>query len=261
MTVIVCFKITYDTSQLRPAAESGAPRLDNAPLRISTFDENALELAVQLKEQFGARIVGLSLLPAAPPRDLVLRALAIGADEVFLIHDPTAHQADALATTTILAAALRKLGPWELLICGDGSIDQYNRQVGPRLAEALSVPSLTQVIKVEYAANQVRVERALEDRIEIVEALLPALITVSPEINQPRIPTVLQIMGASKKPVTDWSLTDLGLAETPTAGLRTLEVSAPPSERKRIAVAGEDAAQIGRSLARILLEAGVVKTT
>lgn len=195
----------------------------------------------------------------------MLKALAIGADQIVLIRDDTASEADALATTSILAAAVRKLGPWKLLICGDGFSDQYNRQVGPRLAEALGVPSLTLVTKVELTGEKVRVDRALEECIEIVEAGLPALITVSPEINHPRFPTVLQIMGASRKPVTEWRLQDLGFpggtSAAGMAGLKTLEIAAPPLARKRITVEGENADKIGRKLARILLEKGLVKTS
>ncbi|MEW5979022.1 MAG: electron transfer flavoprotein subunit beta/FixA family protein [Acidobacteriota bacterium] len=264
-TIIVCLKITLDTSQLRPHGDRGAPKLDGAPLRVSLLDENALELAVQLKEEHGARIVAVSLVSGSAPRDLVLKALAIGADEVVLIRDDTAFEADALATTAILAAAVRKLEPWSLLICGDGSSDQYNRQVGPRLADSLGLPSLTLVTKVQLAGEQITVDRALEEYVEVVEAKLPVLITVSPEINHPRLPTVLQIMGASRKPVTEWDLQDLGFPAATSAaglaGLNTLKVTAPPSERKRVAIEGESAEEIGRKLARIFVQEGLVKTT
>jgi electron transfer flavoprotein beta subunit len=258
-------KITYDTSQLRASSDTGEPRLENAPQRISTLDEHALETAVRLKEEEGARIVALSLVPGDPPRDIVLKALAMGADEVVLVRDDTAWEADALATARIVAAAARKLEPWDLMLCGDGSIDQYNRQVGPRIAEELGLASLTQVVDLRLDNGLAVAERALEDRTEIVEAELPAVVAVGQEINEPRLPTVLQIMGASKKPTTVWTLDDLGFPTGATAaamsGVRTVRVVAPPSERKRIDLEGEDADDVARKLARALIEEGMVRTS
>jgi len=258
-------KITYDTSQLRASSDTGEPRLENAPQRISTLDENALETAVRLKEKDGARIVALSLVPDDPPRDIVLKALAMGADEVVLIRDETAWEADALATARILATAARKLEPWDLVLCGDGSIDQYNRQVGPRIAEELGLVSLTQVVDLRLDNGSAVVERALEDRVEVVETDLPAVVAVGQEINEPRLPTVLQIMGASKKPTTVWTLDDLGFPAGSTAaamsGVKTVHVVAPTSARKRVDLAGDDVDDVARKLARALIEEGMVRTS
>jgi electron transfer flavoprotein beta subunit len=258
-------KITYDTSQLRASSATGEPRLENAPQRISTLDEHALETAVRLKEKDGARIVALSLVPGDPPRDIVLKALAMGADEVVLVRDETAWESDALATARILAAGVRRLEPWDLVLCGDGSIDQYNRQVGPRIAEELSLASLTQVVDLRLENGSAIAERALEDRVEVVETELPAVVAVGQEINEPRLPTVLQIMGASKKPTTVWTLEDLGFPTGTTAagmsGVRTTRVTAPPSDRKRIDLEGDDADDVARKLARVLIEEGMVKTS
>jgi electron transfer flavoprotein beta subunit len=264
LTTVVCMKITHDTSQLKPDPETREPRLENAPRRISTLDENALETAVRLKQKHGGRIIALSLVADEPPRDIPLKALAMGADEIVLIRDDTSSEADALATAGILAAALRKLGPWHLVLCGDGSIDQYNRQVGPRIAEELGLPPLTQVVALELRDGVVTVDRALEDRVDIVEAGLPAVVTVGQEINEPRLPTILPIMGSSRKPRTVWALSDLGFPGGTTAagmaGVTTVRVTAPPSERRRVDVGGTNVEDIVRKLARVLLEEGMVKT-
>jgi electron transfer flavoprotein beta subunit len=247
LTIAVCIKVSPDTAQLRADSRTGAPRLDDVPYRIGTFDENALEEATRLKEKHGGKVVAVSLTAGAPPPELILRALAMGADEAYVIEDPTAEHADSLATTRILSAALKKLEGWDLILCGEGSIDAYNRQVGPRLAEALEIPVLTYATRVEA----------------IVEAAPPLLLTVGQEINEPRFPTVLQIMGASRKPTVKWTLSDLGFREGETAaamsGVKTLEVYAPREERRRVSIPGDSVEEMAAELARTLFEQGLVK--
>jgi len=263
LTIAVCVKVSPDTAQLRADPRTGTPRLDEAPRRIGTFDENALEEAVRLKEKHGGKVVAVSLTAESPPPELILRVLAMGADEAYVVEEPTARDADALATARILCSALKKLGSLDLIICGEGSLDAYNRQVGPRLAEALEIPVLTQVMQVEDRDGKLVAYRALEDCTVIVELSTPVLLTVGQEINQPRFPTVLQIMSASGKPAVTWRLVDLGFDERETAagmaGVTTLEVFAPPEERQRIPIKGDSAMEMARELARILFERALVK--
>jgi electron transfer flavoprotein beta subunit len=263
LTIVVCIKVSPDTAQLRADPRTGTPRLDEVPRRIGTFEENALEEAVRLKEKHGGKVVAVSLVAEAPPPELILRVLAMGADEAYLIEEPTARKADALATASILRAALKKLGGVDLFICGEGSIDAYDRQVGPRLAEALGIPVLTQVTHIEERDGKLVAQRTLEDRTLTVEVSTPVLFTVGQEINQPRFPTVLQIMSASAKPSVTWRLVDLGFDERETAtemsGVKTLEVFAPPGERQRILIKGDSATAMARELAGVLFERGLVK--
>jgi len=262
MTIVVCMKITPDTSQLGADPASGAPRLEQAPRRISTFDENALEEAVRLAERRGGRVVAVTLAAASPPRELLLKALAMGADEFRLVLDPTAASADALATAKILSRCLDKLAPFDVVLCGEGSLDEYGRQVGPRIAEEIGLPVLCRAVALDLEGGTLRAERSLEDRIETVECRAPAVVTVGAEINEPRLPTVLQILGASRKPIVEWGLEDLGFEAGVTAagmaGVRTLAVSAPRESRQRIDVAGETTGEIARHLARALAEKGLV---
>ncbi|MDH5567533.1 MAG: electron transfer flavoprotein subunit beta/FixA family protein [Myxococcales bacterium] len=263
LRISVCLKISLDTAQLKADPQTRAPRLENAPLRVGSIDENALEEAVRLKERHGGEVRAVMLVGAPPPEELVLRVLAMGADEAVQIVDETLGAADALATATLLAAALRKLPAADLILCGEGSLDEYNRQVGPRIGEALGLPILTHVTKLALSDGRIEAERALEDRAERVACALPALLTVSQEINQPRFAAVLQILGASKKPRVVWGLRDLelpeGVSASSLAGLRTLEVAAPASARRRIVVDGETPAARARSLARRLLEEGALR--
>jgi len=261
---VVLLKLCPDTAELTPDPDTGAPRLAGVPWRISTFDEHALEEAVRLGERHEAEIRTLSLVPESPPRELVLTALAMGADEAYLVEDGSAGEADALATARVLARALERLAPWDVVFAGEGSLDQYRRQVGPRVAEELGIPSLTQVTRLESGDGRLVVHRVLDDRTEAVECEPPALITVGQEINQPRLPPVLQIVGAGRKPTTVWLPADLGLsAPTATADLsrvETLEVVAPPGERRRISIEGETVEERAEALARTLLREGSIRT-
>ena len=150
-----------------------------------------------------------------------------------------------------------------VVLCGEGSLDAYDRQVGPRLAEALGLPVLSQVTRVEARDGRFVAHRALEDATLVVEAAPPVVLTVGQEINQPRLPTVLQIMAASRKPTVTWRLVDLGFDERDTAaglsGVTTLALFAPPEERRRVEIEGESAAATAAGLATVLFELGLVK--
>jgi electron transfer flavoprotein beta subunit len=263
MKIAVCVKVSPDTAQLKADPRSGAPRLAEAPRRIGTFEEHALEEAVRLKEAHGGRVICISLVAEAPPPEVILRVLAMGADEVCLIEDPSAKQADSLATARVVAAALQKVGNLDIVFCGEGSLDDYSRQVGPRLAETLGIPALTHVVRLEHRDGGLTAHRALEDRTVVVATPTPVLISVGQEINQPRFPTVLQIMSASSKPTTTWRLIDLGFGEGDTVaamcGVTTLQVFAPSDQRQRIPIAGNSATEVAQELARLLASHGLLR--
>jgi electron transfer flavoprotein beta subunit len=262
-TFVVCAKFAPDTAQLRADSQTRAPRLAEAPLRISTFDEHALEEAVRLKEAHGGRVEVLSLVAAPPPEELVLKLLAMGADRVCLIEEPTARAADALATARVLGAALQKLGAWELVLCGEGSIDVYARQVGPRIAAELGIPVLTHVTELRREGRAFTAQRGLEDRTEVVACAAPLVVAVGLEINQPRFPTVLQILGASQKPTQVWHLADLGFPEDTSladwSGVATSDVRAPVAQRRGQLIDRGGSAEIAEQLARELFARGLVK--
>lgn len=263
VTTIVCMKICVDTNQLKVVPETMEPNLKAAPLRISTFDENAIEEAVRIKEKRGGKVIAITLVPVVPPREIILKALAMGVDIAYIIKDEACADPEPLTTARILSAGIRKIGAFDLVLCGESSIDQFNSQVGPRIAAELGIPSVTYASKVNANGSTVVAERALEDSVETVEVGCPALLTVGGEINQPRLPPVLQIMGASRKPTVEWRLQDLGISSEDVASEQyltsNLAVYAPPSERKRISVKGETAEETAGMLARMLSEEGVVK--
>ncbi|MGH6916615.1 MAG: electron transfer flavoprotein subunit beta/FixA family protein [Geminicoccaceae bacterium] len=213
MNIAVCTKFVVDPNQLQAEPRTGHPDLARAPFRINTFDENAIEAALQLRARADGRVIGVSLVASPPPRDVMLKALAMGMDALHLIVDPERVAGDPLRVATVLAAALRMVadaegvGQWDLVLCGEASVDDYNGQTGPRLAQALDLPAVTYATRLEIQGDRLVAERTLEDRAETVETDLPALATVGMEINQPRMPTVLQIMGAGRKPIHELAIT------------------------------------------------------
>lgn len=268
LNILVCTKLVVDPNQLQAEPATGRPDLARAPFRINTFDENAIEAALELRARTGGRVVGVGIVTAPPPRDVMLKALAMGVDALHLLQDPEHVASDSLRVASVLAAASRtiaaaeEIGQWDLVLCGEASVDGLNAQTGPRLAEALGWPTVTYATAVDVANGRLVAERGLEDRAETVEVDLPAVVTVGMEINQARMPTVLQIMGAGRKPVRELALAELdgldvqALARRP--ALRTLDVTAPPSARRGIAIEGEDAAAKSTELVRRLAADGEV---
>ena len=232
MDIIVCLKQIYDLVQIRIDATSKRPITEGVARKLSDFDKNALEEAVRIKEKYGGNV--LALIGGA--KDAAKEALAMGADEAVIYSADT----DSLGTATLLAEIIQKM-KYDLILCGEASIDEFSFQIGPRLAQTLGIPVLTYARKMELKDKEVVVERNLENRYEVAKARLPALVTVTKEINEPRIPTLLQILGASKKIITEISPTKQE------AGIETLSITAIEMKRKEVILK-----DIGE-LARIIL--------
>jgi electron transfer flavoprotein beta subunit len=241
MNIIVCMKQIPDLQQIR--IKERKPILEGAPLIFGDMDKNALEEAVRIKEKVGeAKIMALALGPAKL-KDGIKEALAIGSDEAVLLLDPAFAGSDSVATANALAKAIQKIGEYDLIICGEGSTDNYSGQVGPRLAEMLDLPQITYVRELEVADGKVKAVRNMEESFEVVEADLPALVTVANEINEPRLASLRQILQAARKPVQTWTPADLGLAEDEVgekgAAVEVLSNLAPEGERKQVVFTGE----------------------
>lgn len=257
--IIVCLKQAVDVTQLKIDPATRQLITASAPRKMSDFDKNALEEAVRLKEKNAGEVVTVTV--ASEEAKTVLReALAMGADKAYVMFEPSLQDVDTLGTAHILAAATRKIGEYDLVLCGESSLDSFSGLVGSRLGELLSLPQITSVRKLSIEGDAVVGERTLEDSIEAVRARLPALVTVTREINQPRIPSLMMIMKASKKEIVTWTLTDLGVDKERLASkVEVVEVLAPKTERKRIRITGENAVEIAGKLAKALIQEGVVK--
>lgn len=178
---------------------------------LNPADRDALDVARELREKAGGRIVALSMGP--PQAEEVLReALACGADRAILLSDPAFAGADTLATARTLAAAVRKLRGFSLVLCGSRTLDSDTGQVGPQLAEMLDVPMAAYVDRVACRKNGVRVERRLDGFRERLELPFPALISLDLQLRQAAPPSLRALETAYRDlPVERWTREDLGL--------------------------------------------------
>ncbi len=211
MNIIVCVKQVPETTEVRINPETNTLMREGVKSIINPFDMYAIEEAVRLKERFGGKV---SILTMGPPQaDAALReAISMGADEGFLVCDRAFAGSDTWATSYTLAGAIKKIGAFDLVICGKQASDGDTAQVGPGISTHLNIPQVTYVKKVEEATDKMmRLERMLEEGYEIIETPLPALITVVKEINEPRIPSLKGLMRAKSAKITILTQKELNL--------------------------------------------------
>ena len=193
-------------------------------------DEHGVEAGLQLAESSGGEVTIVSMGPE-PAVGGVRRALSMGAHKAVLISDDQLKGADTLATARVLAAALKRL-EFDLVIAGVESTDGYTGTLPMTVAELLGIPSATFARKVEAKDGTIRIERQTAGGYEVVESSLPAVVTVTAGVNEPRYPTLKGIMQAKQKPLEQLSVSDLGLSKedvTPTQEVQGVE---PVAERE-----------------------------
>jgi len=214
LRLVVCVKAVPEPKaaeelKIDPVTKSLA-RLD-IPLVINPLDRNALEAALIIKEQSEAHIAVISMGPP-PAGDMVKECLALGADTGILLSDPAFAGADAYATAYTLAKAIEKVGQVDLVLCGRASSDGATEWVGPELAVFLDLPVVTMVREVvEYADSSWVVKADLENGYRLVRVELPAVFTVTQDLNTPRTLSFSGIIKSRKKEITTWGLDDLAL--------------------------------------------------
>jgi electron transfer flavoprotein alpha/beta subunit len=261
--IIVLVKQVLQTADLKIDKTNRSIVTQGVPRVISETDKNALEEAVRIKEKHAGKITVISMGPPEA-KEALREALAMGADEAVLLTDPLFEGSDSHAVASVLAAAVTKLLDYDLIICGAYSEDMFAFQVGPRLAEICNLPQFTYATKITLEGSRITVERDLENERQVVEGKLPCLVTVMREINEPRLPTLMAIMGSSKKPMSIWTADDLNLAESElgyNGSLSELLRGAVSSgERKRIMIQGE-ANDAAVKLTKALQQEGVLKVT
>ncbi len=260
MNIIVCMKQIVDLEQIRIKADSRQPVLDGLPVLFGDFDKCALEESVRIKEKQGGKVTAVAA-GTAKLKDTIKEALAIGADEAVILTDAAFQGSDTMGSARLLAKAVEKIGEYDLILLGDGSADNYSGQVPPRLAELLNLPQVASVREMEVLDNKVRAVRDLEDALEVVEVDLPAVISVTGELNTPRLPPLSAILKAGRKPVHTWGPDDLEIAvDSLGKAASTIEVLsnlAPLQDRKEIVF--EDAEEGVVELVRALQREGVLE--
>jgi electron transfer flavoprotein beta subunit len=258
MRIVVCVKTNYDLQMVR--IKNREPVLEAIPYKVGDLEKNALEAALQIKEGGAdAAIVAVTVAEAnSKARETMKEALAIGADEAVIVADPALAATDQAAVAAALAGAIKQTGGADLVLFGEGSTDNYTGIVGSRVAELLGLPQIGYARKLTVADGAVTVERSMDDMTETLAAPLPAAVSVVSEINEPRIPSLMNIMKAGKKPVAELALSDLGLdAGAAVAQKAVLSNLADEQDRKHIMIEGDPAAQAA-GLADALVKEGVL---
>ncbi len=229
---------------------------------MSPFDEQAVEAALRIRDAAGeARITVLTLGPGSA-RAVLKHGLAMGADDGVMLDDAAFQEGDAYSTARVLAAAIGKLGDCDLVLTGRQAADWDAGMVGCGLAELLQLPVVTFARDIAVVDGTVRVERVVENGCDVVEAPLPAVVTVSNELGAPRAPTLRETMRAARKPVATWAAADLGLAaqDVGRAGARRVleRLFVPPKRGACELVDGATPEEQGANLAQRLVGAKLI---
>lgn len=264
MKIAVCLKQVLDWEipprdfKIDAATKQPAPNIGK--MLISIFDENALELAIQLREKAGGSIAAVTL-GGKGAEEALRRAYAMTVDEAVRIDADVKGDADAFGVAAALAAAIRRIGPVELVLCGRTGADWDRGLVGSLLAEELGYACVTFGALIEPVDGRVRVHREVEGGYDVVECRLPAVVTVTNhEKNVPRLPKARDVMMAFRKPITTLGLADLGV-DSAALQPRTVEVRElfiPVLEGKVELIGGETGDEMAGGLVRRLREQKVL---
>lgn len=214
MNIIVCIKQVPDTTQVKIDPEKNTLIREGVESIINPFDTYAIEEGVRLKEKFGGKVTVITMGPPQA-QDALRETIALGCDDAILISDRAFAGSDTLATGYTLAAAIKKISDYDIILCGKQASDGDTAQVGPGIATQLDIPQVTYVKKIEKIENNIlTAERMTEEGFEIVQTSLPCLITVVKEINEPRLPSLKGKMKAKKIEIPSWKAIDLDVDET-----------------------------------------------
>ncbi len=258
MNIIVCVKPApdpkrWDSIQLDPVTK--ALRREGIPSVLGSLDKRALEEGLRIREKHGGKVVAMAMAPPAA-RDNLVEALAMGADEAYLLSDRAFAGSDTWATSLVLSRGIQKFGTFDLVLCGEWSLDGSTGHVGAQLAEFLGIPNVGRVVVVEsVAGGKLRTKSMVELGNRTLETPLPALITVTRDINTPRFTSLLGVIEAETKPCLVWSAADLGIAPeevgfggSPT---QTGDVFMPEMKRKGEILRGDPEEMVKEILHRI----------
>lgn len=207
MKIIVCIKQVPDTTEIKIDPVKGTLIREGVPSIMNPDDKGGLELALRMKEQYGAEVTVITMGP--PQADLILReAFAMGADRAILLTDRKFAGADTLATSYALAGAIRTM-EYDLIIAGRQAIDGDTAQVGPQIAEYLDLPQITYGIEVVLAGDSVRVKRDSDAGYTITAAKMPCVVTMTQTFYEPRYPSIKSKMAAKKAVIQQLTSADL----------------------------------------------------
>jgi electron transfer flavoprotein beta subunit len=265
MNIFVCVKQVIDPeappASFKIDAAGTKAEMHGAPPVIDPYGEYAVEAALKLKEANGGKITVFSL-GSGLLREVVKKPLAMGADELVLLDDPAYDGGDSYSVASALALAIKKKGGFDVVLCGREASDTNAGQTGPALAELLGISCVTLARKIEANDAKLKVERVNSSGYDVIETTMPAVVTVSNEVGQPRYPTIKGIMTAKKIEPVIWKPADIGLdsAKAGAAGRRTKvkKLFQPVHEGKCDIATGETPEEMAANLAAKLREARIL---
>ncbi len=266
MNIIVCVKeiadpeapaesFRIDTSKNELLASSKVPKV------LNPFDEQAVEAALRIKDALGAKVTALSV-GKAMDRVVTKKPVFMGADELILLEDDAFAGGDSWSIASALAAGIKKIGEYDLILCGRQAADWNAGQVGLGIAEFLNLPCVTVARKIEIMDKKAKIERVTSDGYETVEIALPAVVTVSNELGQARYPAIQRIRIANKIQPTIWKPEDVGV-EPSSVGksgrrLKVVKLFQPVNEGSCEIMEGETIEEMAENLARTLRKAKIL---
>lgn len=254
MNIVVCAKQVVDVAEIKIDASTKKPILAGVPQKISDMDKNAVEEAIKIKEKHGGKI---TIVTVGPPdaKERMKELLAMGADEGVLIVAP--EHADYHVVAQLLAGAIQKLGSYDVILCGEASIDLFSGQIGPRIAGILNIPQITYAQTLTVEQGKLTAERNLGEKAVTIESSYPVMITVTKESNQPRLPSLMAILASSSKPIHEWTVSSV-MPELPVSKVKTIDVKGIPMQRKNI-IYQDDLDQSVSKLVDELAKVGVLR--
>ncbi len=260
MRIAVCVKQVPDTTEVKVDPKTGTLIRDGVPSVINPFDQFAVEEAVRLREAAGGgEIVAISMGPPQA-RSVLIHSMALGADRGVLLCDRGFAGADTWATALALSLAIRKLGEFDLVLCGMQAIDGDTAQVGPELAQLLGIPQITYVDKVDIDGKKVVARKQVDEGYEVLEARMPVLLTfMTPSDFVPTNPPFSKISRAQRKPLDTWGVADVG-GDPERLGLKgsfttVTRVYTPPKRERAVMLEGAPE-EVAKRLADVLAKEG-----
>jgi len=251
MNIIVCAKQVPDASEIK-IDSSNKPVLSGVPQKISDIDKNAMEEAIKIKDKHGGKITVITI-GAADAKERIKELLAMGADEGMLV--VASDNVDYFITANLLSEAIKKLGEYDLVLCGEASTDLFSGQIGPRLAANLGIPQITYAQKVDAEKDKITADRNMGKNVVTTESTYPTLVTVTKEINEPRLPSLMQILAAANKPINEVKADELS-KEKPL--VETVELRGVKMERKNV-IYKDDVDESVKELVNNLAKEGVLR--
>ena len=252
MKIVVCVKQVPNTNEIKINPETGTLIRDGVESILNHDDANALEQALRIKDE--DKETKVTVITMGPPqaKEMLQECIAMGADEAILLSDRALGGSDTWATSNALAAGIRKIGEYDLILAGRQAIDGDTAQVGPQIAEKLGLAQVTYVKEFKMEGKDIYVKRALEDGYEELKVKLPCVLTAIKDLNTPRYMSIRGILKGAKAEIKVWGAEEIGVDKS-TVGLKASPTNifrsfTPKPKGKGITVEGDTAKELAENL-------------